>query len=258
MAAPDHLVDAVFRELGHLIVGLLPLRDVALGTFTTDIKLRGHSRDRIDVLWPMLSPLLGAPFGLTRRDLLCRRELSLFRKRIGVTELQTLSSAIAIGALLSLLQLNLVGNQISDAGLTAFAEALQQSPMGALPAKLKILDLSENGIGDAGLIAFAEALKSPRGALGSCTKIYLSENKIGDVGMQALATAVSSGALPKLETLFLGNNKIGDAGLIAFAEALKSPRGGLPKLEKLFVFGNPGNTAGVVDACKLRKTECIA
>ena len=46
-------------------------------------------------------------------------------------------------------------NNIGDAGLTAFAKAVES---GAL-AQLTRLDLDYNSIGDAGLTAFAEAIK---------------------------------------------------------------------------------------------------
>ena len=120
---------------------------------------------------------------------------------------------------------------------------------GALP-KLEKLFLDENEIGDAGLIAFAEALKSPRGALGSLVTLWLEQNRIGKKGMQAFSSAIATGALPLLEKLILSGNAIGDAGLFALVDAVKpssaNPRGALPRLEQLLLDSNAIGDAGLI------------
>ena len=88
--------------------------------------------------------------------------------------------------------LQLGGNRIGDAGLTALAKAVES---GAL-AKCTYISLAGNQIGDAGLSAFAGALSS--GVLASLEKLYLYSNAIGDDGMSALASACASGALDHL------------------------------------------------------------
>ena len=59
------------------------------------------------------------------------------------------------------------------------------------------LQLGGNRIGDAGLTALAKAVES--GALANCTYISLRGNQIGDVGLTALASACASGALDHLK-----------------------------------------------------------
>ena len=99
------------------------------------------------------------------------------------------------------------------------------------------LRLQYNNIGNAGLTAFAEAVES--GALPQLEDLRLHYNQIGDVGMQALAGAVSKGALASLKTLSLYGNQIGDTGLSALAKAITpgpSGKGALPQLETLYIF----------------------
>ena len=68
-------------------------------------------------------------------------------------------------------ELYLHANQISDAGLSALAEAVGK---GALPA-LKILTLGGNYIGDVGLTALADACAS--GALASLEKLVVDDEE---------------------------------------------------------------------------------
>ena len=67
-------------------------------------------------------------------------------------------------------RLHLGGNQIGDAGLTAFAKAVEG---GALPA-LEELHFAWNLIGDAGLQAFADAVS--KWGFPKCTYINLKGN----------------------------------------------------------------------------------
>ena len=88
----------------------------------------------------------------------------------------------------------------SEAGLlTRYSHPRDAS--GAL-GSLQQLWLQGNQIGDAGMIAFAEALKPnsnfPMGSLASLTRLDLSINQIGDEGMKAFSTALSSGSMGKL------------------------------------------------------------
>ena len=80
------------------------------------------------------------------------------------------------------------------------------------------LNLGGNQIGDAGLTALAKAVES--GALASCQTLNLSFNQIGDAGLSALAAAVGKGALPQLKDLWLSENSIGDVGLSALADVV--------------------------------------
>ena len=73
-----------------------------------------------------------------------------------------------------------------------------------LMCNMQDLELGDNKISDAGLTAFAKAVES--GALPQLKKLYLHYNQIGDVGMQALAGAVSKGALPKCTVIGLAGN----------------------------------------------------
>ena len=66
------------------------------------------------------------------------------------------------------------------------------------------LQLGGNRIGDAGLTALAKAVES--GALANCTYISLRGNQIGDVGVTALALACASGALDKIQSIYLSGN----------------------------------------------------
>ena len=66
---------------------------------------------------------------------------------------------------------------------------------------VQTLNLLRNQIGDAGVTALADACAS--GALPALKELYLHENKIADTGMIALADAVGRGALPALQTLFM-------------------------------------------------------
>ena len=91
----------VFRELGHLIIARLALRDIALGTFAVDRMLRDLSRARVGQMWTKLSPLLVHPFRLSKQDLLNLGVLHPFN-RMGDAGLNVLVSAIGIGALAKL------------------------------------------------------------------------------------------------------------------------------------------------------------
>ena len=116
----------------------------------------------------------------------------------------------------------------------------------------QLLQLGGNQIGDAGLAAFAKAVES--GALPALEQLELTLNKIGDVGLSALASACASGALPRalpaLQILQLSGNNIGDAGLTALADACAS--GALPKCTTIMTFGNPASVVPSSDSRNVR------
>jgi hypothetical protein len=115
----------VFRELGHLIVGRLPLADLAL-IMAVDSAFRDNARARVAELLPKLSRLLISPFNLRKRDLFMT-VLSLDDKNIGDGGVSVLADATACGALGSLQTLSLKRNQISDEGAKALAQVIYGS-----------------------------------------------------------------------------------------------------------------------------------
>ena len=169
---------------------------------------------------------------------------------IGKGGMSSLCEVIANGALASLEEFILDENQIADAGMISFSNAIKptpQTPLGSL-STLEYLILDDNAIGDAGLAALASACASR--AMAKLETLHLFNNQIGDAGMQAFSTAIASGALLNLGSLGLGSNQIGNAGVQALAGAITS--GALPKLAELCIYGNPGNTAEVENACEQR------
>ena len=61
------------------------------------------------------------------------------------------------------------------------------------------------------------------------------------------------GVLPHLHDLRLFYNQIGDSGLTSFATALGS--GALPRIEKCWLHMNPGNRSPVDEALAARKYD---
>ena len=85
--------------------------------------------------------------------------------------------------------------------------------------------LSNNKIGDAGLTAFAKAVES--GALASLEKLVLNDNGIGDEGMSALAKAITpdkdgKGALAPGASISLSGNNATETGKQAMRDAAKA------------------------------------
>jgi len=243
MAVPA-IIDAVMHELGSLILSFLPLRDVAVSTFAADRTLNKVSRERIEELWPTLSPLLDKPFMLTRQELLARTTLTLGFRELGDTGLQKLSSAVAIGTLSKLTGLHLIRSQISDRGMASLSGVIAD---GAL-TKLTSLNLAGNQISDHGMVCLSDAIT--RGALARLELLILRENQIGDVGLTALALAcANSHALRALRTLYLFENMIGDEGMNNFSASIA--HGGLASLSTLHVDGGLQGTEhpGLQAAC---------
>ena len=147
----------VFRELGHLIIARLALRDIALGAFAVDHTLRDLSRARVGEVWAKLSPLLVQPFYFSKHDLLNRRTFFPRDGPIGADARSALVSALGVGALPLLTILFLCSADFGFAGMLEFASAIKpnpENPAGAL-ASLRELELCCCQIGDAGLVVFA-------------------------------------------------------------------------------------------------------
>ena len=246
------MAEDVLRELGHIIVGLLPLRNIVLGTFRVDRHLHRLSLARVAELWPRLAPLLAVPFLLSRQDLLLLRHLRLPSAQLpngayppSTDPVKKLSSAIVIGALPNLTKLQLFNQRVGHDEIISLSNAIKPTtgnPMGALP-QLEELDLNRNRIGDVGMQAFASAIAN--GALQNLKDLNLDRNNISDSGMVSFVEAVRSGALANLSDLTLAYNKISDAGMILLSEAFRS--GALPNLNLLELgqnqIGNRGMSA---------------
>ena len=113
--------------------------------------------------------------------------------------------------------------EIGPQGTTALASALT---LRALPS-LKKLQLAGNKIGDAGLTAMVPALRQ----LPTLTKLLLSDTSIGDQGVASLVAQPLAGAFQSLEALWLGGSQMTDAGCTTLASALRA--GALPAIEDL-------------------------
>ena len=122
----------------------------------------------------------------------------------------------------TLLQLDLSNNSITDAGATAVAQALHHN------STLWKLDLSNNSITDAGATAVAQALHHNSTLL----QLDLSNNSVSDAGVTAVAQALHHNST--LWKLDLSNNSISDAGATALAQTLHHNSG----LCGLYVSGN--------------------
>ena len=91
-------------------------------------------------------------------------------------------------------RLDLIGKNIGDDGVTLLARWARAS--GSM-ANLQMLWLSGNQIGDAGMSAFAGAIAS--GSLANLEQMSLFENQIGDAGMIEFSRAIASGSLASLK-----------------------------------------------------------
>jgi hypothetical protein len=270
----------VFRELGHLIVGALPLPD-AIAALGINRELCRWARVRLDEMWPRLSPLLAPPFGLRAHELLHLTELTRAVRHgssrpLGNSGLLALSSALAVGALARLETLSLTEEGVGDAGCIALAQAcaigalarlqrlhlgqneiqnqglfaLLRAWSGGSMAQLRTLDLGGNGIGDDGIVALAITCGAGV-ALAQLRFLFLGENVIGNVGISAISLCLSEGNLAQLEKLFLGNNMIGPEGIESLAAVLVGSTS--PRLQSVSLQGNPGDPEPVQAALRERK-----
>ena len=142
---------------------------------------------------------------------------------------QQLAARLGAGALLAVIELELIDVYVGDIGASALAAALGR---GALP-RLKYLVLYNAATGDAGLVALAPALRR----LPALEKLSLMCNPFGDEGVAVLVAPPPpspagapppTGVLRKLKSLDLAYTEIHDAGCLALAAALDS--GALPAL----------------------------
>ena len=163
----------------------------------------------------------------------------------GPDGVQQLAEKLGAGALPAANYLVIMSTHLGDAGASALAAALGR---GALP-RLKNLHLIGNAIGDAGLVALAPALRR----LPALEALSLSGNPFGDEGLAALVAPPPpagapppTGVLTKLERLILSETQINDAGCAALASALDS--GALPKLGTLNLAGIPASLAAATAA----------
>jgi hypothetical protein len=217
----ESVAEAVLYELGPTIIGNLLLPDLVYVGLRINRSCRDAARARIAELWPVLQPLLGAPFHFAQQDLLCEKNIHLHSRALGEVGAKVLAAAIVIGAM----------------------------------AKCTHLYLQENQIGDAGITALASACAG--GALPQLQTLWLHENKIGDAGMQAFASACASGALPQCAYLSLEQNQIGDAGITALAQAIKpvsdGGSGAMANCTAIWLDGNPGSSEPVDKVLRGRK-----
>jgi len=154
------------------------------------------------------------------------------RRKVGTDGVQRLAEKLGAGALPAVTMLDLYRMDVGDAGASALAAALGR---GALP-RLMRLSLYKAALGDAGLVALAPALQR----LPALKDLKLARNPLGDEGLAALvapppppagAPPTTTGVLPKLSSLDLSDTQVADAGCAALASALGS--GALPKLLSL-------------------------
>ena len=111
------------------------------------------------------------------------------------------------------------------------------------------LNLYGNQIGDAGLTALAKAVES--GALDKLTVLHLGFNQITDDGFATLMPFLKKGGRLSNLTEFSIGSGVTDKGMKEFADILSS--GALAQCTYISLFGNPGNSAPVDDALEKRK-----
>lgn len=124
----------------------------------------------------------------------------------GATRLSDLGALIGAGRLPSLKSLDLSGNNLGHQGVVAFFEALARAFAAARApvAGLEDVSMDATGMADAGISAFARALEA--GALGSSLNV-LALGSAGDVGVAALTRAFAGGGgshVAQLRTFHLG------------------------------------------------------
>jgi Ran GTPase-activating protein (RanGAP) involved in mRNA processing and transport len=124
----------------------------------------------------------------------------------------------------TLTSLSLVGNKITDDGLSVLAESLMVN------TTVTHINLSGNKIGNIGANAFFKMLQTNK----TITKLHLANNNISDIGIVSLENNTS------LTILNLTSNMIDNAGLVSLVESIKFNRG-LTKLSISFnIIGDSG------------------
>ena len=151
----------------------------------------------------------------------------LTNKKISDAGVTALAQALYHNSTLEVLDLS--NNSISDVGTTAVAQVLHHN------STLLQLDLSNNSVSDAGTTAVAQALRYNS----TLWKLNLSNNSLSDAGVTAVAQALRYNST--LWKLNLSNNSLSDAGVTAVAQALHHNS----TLRKLNLSNNSLSDAGV-------------
>ena len=161
----------------------------------------------------------------------------LTNKKISDAGVTALAQALHQNSTLQ--HLDLSNNSLSDAGTTAVAQALHHN------STLWELDLSNNSLSDAGTTAVAQALHHNS----TLWELDLSNNSISDAGTTAVAQALHHNST--LRELDLSNNSVSDAGTTAVAQALHHNS----TLEKLDLSNNSIGDAGATALAQALHSE---
>ncbi len=164
-------------------------------------------------------------------------ELNLKGAQIGDAGDKDLSAALQYNT--SLTSLDLSGNQIGDAGAKELARALENN------TSLTELGLNDNQIGAAGAKDLAHVLENNT----SLILLYFSGNRIRDMGAKDLARALEKNT--SLAWLSLNSNQIGDAGAKDLARALEKNT----SLTELYLSGNQIRAEGTKDFAGVLKNN---
>lgn len=169
-------------------------------------------------------------------------QLDLGHNRFGDKGFCTLAEAWRLNpatATPALRHLSIAGNQVTDLGFAALADALAAGAM----RHVAILRLGQNAFENAGLIRLSAAVKD-HGALSELVELKMFRNRVSDDGLEALAGACA--ALLKLERLELQRNLIGDRGLGALVHACAGTPRALASVEILNLFDNKCGDKGAL------------
>ena len=163
------------------------------------------------------------------------------RKQLDVADAKVLAEAIIEQGPCELEYMFLPGNTFGDEGIMAIAKAMEAE---MLP-KLLTVDFSRCQITDAGFTAFVNAIKfCPR-----FRDIIFQENTIGDVGFAALHQVMKRDEWPGVERINLAGaqfarHTISDASFLPFATDLADGEVKMIRLEELEMSDNDIRDAG--------------
>ena len=131
---------------------------------------------------------------------------------------QRLAAALRVNSTLRELRFN--GNNVTDVGASAIANALSENAN----SRLAVLRLDGGNLGDQAAVALAALLERRGGC--ALTHLSLTHNNITPVGVTPLAASIPS----TLRALNLSNNPLHEPGAAALAKALKSTHANLEEL----------------------------